>query len=260
MKCSIITACLNGARYLDESMSSVVSQDHGDLEYIFVDGGSTDATLHMIRSLAQRDRRVSWVSGPDRGISDAMNKGLALATGEVVAFLHADDSYSAPDALSCAVASLVANPARDWATGGISEIDDAGAILRRISVRRFSRRRLLRNNIILHPATFVRREAIERTGGFDPSLRYAMDYDLWLRLAALGPPVEIDRILANFRVHEGSLSSANRMEALSEEYQVRRRYLRGSVGRAGHACYHLWRFLLALIRANSVDSSHVSPR
>jgi GT2 family glycosyltransferase len=189
-----------------------------------------------------------------------MNKGLSLATGEVVAFLHADDSYSAPDALSCAVAALDANPARVWVTGGICEMADAGTLLRRISVRRFSSRRLLRNNIILHPATFVRREAIQWVGGFDPFLRYAMDYDLWLRLAALGPPVGINRILANFRVHEGSLSSANRVAALSEEYQVRRRYLRGPVARAGHACYHLWRFLHASFSANSGGGSHVSPR
>ena len=95
MKISIITITLNSRKYLDKSISSVLSQDHQNLEYIFVDGGSTDGTLEIIKKYAEKDQRIRWISEPDRGIADAMNKGVALATGDIIAHLHSDDSYPA---------------------------------------------------------------------------------------------------------------------------------------------------------------------
>jgi glycosyltransferase involved in cell wall biosynthesis len=241
VKITVVTVCRNAAGHLEEAMASVLEQDWPDLEYLVVDGGSIDGTVALIRRQAERDPRIAWSSEPDGGIADAMNKGIARSTGELVAFLHADDRYRGTDVLSRVAAAMGANPGALWLTAGIREVDAGGNPLRNIAVRRFSRRRLLRNNIILHPATFVRRAAFARVGGFDPSLRYAMDYDLWLRLARLAPPVEVDAYLADFRVHPGSLSSVNRGEALEEEYLVRCRYLSGTLSRAGHAIYHLWR-------------------
>jgi glycosyltransferase involved in cell wall biosynthesis len=256
VKFSIITICLNAEDYIAETMASIVGQDYDDLEYIIVDGGSKDGSLEKISSLAQHDNRVAWTSGNDQGISDAMNKGLSMATGDVVAFLHADDSYAATDVISEVTQAFAKNAGSCWVTGGINETDARGVQVRTVHVRRFSRRRLLRNNIILHPATFVRRKAIEQVGGFDPSLRYAMDYDLWLRLASLGPPVELNRTLTNFRVHAHSCSSANRAAALREEYQIRRKYLCGPVSRAGHALYHIWRVVHLLISTRKDNYSH----
>jgi GT2 family glycosyltransferase len=143
--------------------------------------------------------------------------------------------------VSSVVEKMLGKPGAAWATGGILEIDALGGQLREIPPRRFSRRRLLRNNIILHPATFVRRDSFESVGGFDVELKYAMDYDLWLRLARLGDPIIIDQNLACFRVHAGSLSSTNRLAVLKEEYQVRSRYLNHPLSRLMHACYHRWR-------------------
>lgn len=241
MKISVITICLDAERFLNDAISSVLGQKGIELEYLIVDGGSFDRSLDIIRSWAARDTRLKWSSGRDRGIADAMNRGLERAQGEVVAFLHADDAYPEPTVLHRVASAMDAVPGTSWLTGGIREVDAAGRELRVIPARRYSYRRLLRNNTILHPATFVRREAFARVGGFDPALRYAMDYDLWLRLAQAGPPLVCEEILANFRVHAGSLSSANPRATLAEEYRVRRHYLKGPMALAGHALYHLWR-------------------
>jgi glycosyltransferase involved in cell wall biosynthesis len=241
MKVSIITVCLNGAAHLREAMDSVVLQDYPDFEYLVLDGGSTDGSLDIICSFAEDHPRIRWWSESDGGISDAMNRGAALATGDVVAFLHADDYYTDSAVLSTVVSTMSTVANTVWLTGGIREVDGFGSVLRDVAVRRFSSRRLLRNNIILHPATFVRREALLAAGGFDPTLRYAMDYDLWLRLAAASPPLEMERALACFRVHSGSRSTACRLAALDEEYAVRLRYLNSRFEKVPHRIYQFFR-------------------
>lgn len=227
MKISVVTICLNGEEHLAEALQSVVDQDFGHLECLVIDGGSRDGSVAIIRDFAVKCPALRWWSEPDNGISDAMNLGLERATGEWVAFLHADDSYIGPSVLSEVARIIKAHPKACWLTAGIREVDAKGQLVRNLAVRRYSRSRLLRNNILYHPATFVRRQTLMGLGGFDTSLQYAMDYDLWLRLANIAPPVVIDKILTNFRVHPGSRSSAQRLMALDEEYQVRTRYLEG---------------------------------
>ena len=237
MKFSIVTICLNAERYLAEAMHSVVSQDWADLEYILVDGGSTDRTEEIIHSVAERDQRVRHVVEPEPGIALAMNRGLRLAQGEIIAFLHADDRYAGTSILSQVAEAFRQRPGGAWVTGGVKEIDAHGEVLRTLPVRRFSLSRLLRNNIIYHPATFVQRSVMVEIGGFDESLRFAMDYDLWLRLAALSQPLACQACLADFRVHAGSLSSVERAKTLEEEYLVRQRYIKHGAARWMHALY-----------------------
>jgi GT2 family glycosyltransferase len=170
-----------------------------------------------------------------------MNRGIEYASGDLIAFLHADDCYAGPAVLSEVVQSLMLYPEAVWLTAGIQEIDAGGELLRVLSVRRYSERRLLRNNILFHPATFVRREALDLIGGFDTKLAYAMDYDMWLRLARISPPLVLERLVASFRVHSGSRSSAQRLMALDEEYQVRKRFLSGIFEQSLHRLYHVIR-------------------
>ena len=236
MKVSVITVCLNAEQYIGQALGSVLAQDYTDLESIVVDGGSTDGTIRIVQSMAEKDERVIYQTGPDLGISDAMNLGVERATGTIVGHLHADDYYLSSSVISTVVGEMQQCKAT-WATGGVLEVNASGQPLREIPVRRYSKARLLRNNIILHPATFVRRSAFEAAGRFDIALKYAMDYDLWLRLANTGQPALIEQTLAGFRIHRGSLSSENRLSALEEEYFVRKRYLRGGVSRWFHALY-----------------------
>jgi glycosyltransferase involved in cell wall biosynthesis len=241
MKVSVITVCLTSEEHLREAMNSVVQQDYPDVEYLVLDGGSTDGSVDIIRAFAKDHPQVRWWSEPDEGISDAMNRGADRATGDVVAFLHADDYYTDSAVLSTVVCGMSTANDVAWLTGGIREVDCSGSTLREIPVRSFSRRRVLRNNIILHPATFVRRDVFMAAGGFDPTLRYAMDYDLWLRLSTASPPLEMKRVLACFRVHPGSRSSACRLTALDEEYAVRLRYLNSWFEQVQHRIYQLFR-------------------
>jgi len=226
MKVSVITVCYNSVRHLERAIQSVLAQNYDDLEYVIVDGGSQDGSREIIEAHAARDSRIRWVSEPDQGISDAMNKGVRMASGEVIAHLHSDDYYPDDQVLATVAASFRANPQALWVTGGIRFVDLAGSLIREIKVRRYAYRRLIHSNIILHAATFVRRSAFLAAGGFDLALRYCMDYHLWLRLGALGKPVTLDRVLACFCVHDGSRSTAESSAAYAEELEVRLAFLR----------------------------------
>lgn len=214
---SIITCTWNSEPYLAQSIASVLAQDYPHIEYIFVDGGSTDGTLERIKSLQRPYHLLTNVGG---GISRAMNEGIRIATGDIIAHLHSDDYYLGPEVLSTVARHLQASGS-NWLFGRI--LRDVGGKLEaeKYVSPRYSHSRLLRNNFIPHPATFVRREFIQRAGGFDIRLKYAMDYDLWLKLAELGEPVQLDEPLAAFREHQGSLSTRDRLPALEEDFRVR---------------------------------------
>lgn len=219
---SIVTCTWNSAATLADTLASVRAQSCQDIEHIFVDGGSTDATLELIEAYPlARKRLLRDVGG---GISRAMNHGIAAASGAIVAHLHSDDYYAADDVLASVAAQLAASR-RDWLFGAIALLKN-GAITAPRPLHPFSYFSLASGKIFIpHPATFVRRHMFARAGRFDESLRYAMDIDLWLRLAALGPPATLDRPLAVFREHAGSVSSANKIAARQEEFDVRRRHL-----------------------------------
>nr|WP_319563387.1 glycosyltransferase family 2 protein [uncultured Rhodoferax sp.] len=219
MKISIVTCTWNSEPYLAASIDSVLKQTYPHIEYVFVDGGSTDGTLERIAALPVKTTILHGVRG---GIAHAMNEGWKVATGEVIAHLHSDDYYLHAHVLS-QVAGAMSNGA-GWAFGRIVRDIAGQQVPESYLAPAYSRRRLLRGNFIPHPATFVRKDWFEQTDGFDESLKYAMDYDLWLRLAKLGAPIEISGALAAFREHAGSLSTQNRLAALSEDYLVRKNH------------------------------------
>ncbi len=228
MKLSIVTVNLNGNRFLAESMNSTLGQDHQDLELLVIDGGSSDGSLATIQAAAERDPRVRWISEPDKGIADAMNKGVSMATGSLVGILHSDDCYAGVGTLAAVAAGFASQPDALWLTGGLELINQEGQVFRNFPVRRYSYSRLVRSNILFHPATFVRAETLRTSGMFNPELKLAMDYDLWLRLGALGDPILLDQNLACFRVHDESRSIQAADDALAEEFEIRLRYLRDS--------------------------------
>lgn len=230
---SIVTCTWNSETYLAESIASVLAQDYPHIELIFVDGGSSDGTLPQIRALQRPYRLLENVRG---GVSRAMNEGLRAATGDVVAYLHSDDYYLAPDVLS-RVARHLEQSGRSWLFGRTMTLIDGKLHADDFVAPRFSQASLLRGNYIPHPATFVRRELLQRVGGFDTSLKYAMDYDLWLKLARMAEPVQLDEPLTAFREHEGSLSSSSRtrLAAMAEDFKVRLAYAgHNPLERLGH--------------------------
>lgn len=217
---SIITCTWNSLSFLSESIASVLSQEHPNIEYIFVDGGSTDGTLEMIRAIP---RQVTLIENVRGGIAKAMNVGIAAATGDVIAHLHSDDYYAHPQVLSHAAKALEQSGA-EWLFGRCMSDIDGQRIPENYVIPRYSHRRILKGNFIPHPATFIRRSLFARVGDFDESIKYAMDYDLWLRLGKVAEPVQLDEHLAVFRRHAGSLSTANRMASFQNDFEIRMRH------------------------------------
>lgn len=226
---TVITVAFNAGKHIEKTIQSVVHQDYGNAEYIVIDGGSTDNTQDLIRK--HEDRIDCWISEPDDGISDAMNKGLKRSNGDLIAFLHADDFFTSPSVLSCVGSEYLRHPDVLWMTGGINIVDGNGKILEEIRPRKYSYRRLIRGNILLHPATFVTRKAFDKVGGFNTDYRYAMDYDLWLRLGGVADPLVLDRQVACFRAHPESRSIARSDLAYDESWRIRKKFLHGQPGR-----------------------------
>jgi glycosyltransferase involved in cell wall biosynthesis len=218
---SIVTCTWNSAATLADTLASVQSQTCRNVEHIFVDAGSTDGTLEMIAAYRGNKRLLRDVQG---GISHAMNQGIAAARGEFVAHLHSDDFYIGADVLATVTRQL-ADSGRDWLFGTVAVLKD-GARINPPPMMPFSYFSLASGKAFIpHPAVFVRKALFARVGVFDEQLKYAMDIDLWLRLAAVSAPATLARPLAMFREHAGSVSSANKIKARQEEFRVRARHM-----------------------------------
>jgi len=192
-----------------------------DIEHIFVDGGSTDGTLDRIRAL---DGNVKLLTDVGGGISRAMNVGVEAASGEVIAHLHSDDLYVHEQVITTVANAFERHPDVFWLYGKCKHIVNGEMLDNSFVTKRFTRGRLLRANLVPHPATFIRRLAFLRYGGFDASYKYTMDYDLWLRLAKVGAPLQLDEYLAAFRFHDGSLSTSKVWACHNECLKVRLRH------------------------------------
>jgi glycosyltransferase involved in cell wall biosynthesis len=186
MKISVITVCFNSGRTIGETLRSVRLQTHPLIEQVVVDGGSTDDTLAVVAREGLPGLQL--VSGPDRGIYDAMNKGLALATGEVLVFLNSDDQYASPDVLAHVAQALRADAGLDAILGDVVFVDPSrpGKLVRRYRSGRFRPSLLAWGWMPAHPALFVRRRVFERVGNFRTDLRIAGDYDWIVRAFGSG--------------------------------------------------------------------------
>ena len=218
---SIIVCCWNSAEFIRQCVQSVLDQTFTSYELVFVDGGSTDGTLDYIRSVPARKTVLNDVGG---GITKAMNAGIRAARGEVIAHLHADDYYFDSGVLERVHAVFAANPDAAWLFGRFKNDIDGEIIDPPYPFRRYSRPMLLRRNIVPHCATFVKALVFSDLGLFDPEYRLAMDYDMWLKIAAKYDPVQIDDYLGVFRRHAASATTAYRLQSFHEDFRARFRH------------------------------------
>lgn len=196
---SIVTPSYNQARFLEATIQSVLAQDYPALEYIIVDGGSTDGSREIIEKYA--DRLAWWISEPDKGQTDAINKGFARASGQILAWLNSDDTYQ-PGALRQVAAYFQAHPEAGLVYGDANLIDEHGAVLGRFPARQTDYARLLRGHVhIPQQSAFMRGDLWRQVAPLDTSFYFAMDYDLWVRLAKLAPLHYTPQVWANFRLH-----------------------------------------------------------
>jgi glycosyltransferase involved in cell wall biosynthesis len=201
----------------------VLGQDYPTLEYIIVDGGSKDETVDVIRRY--EDRLAYWVSEKDDGAADAIAKGFARATGEILAYLNSDDIYL-PGTLQ-AIAAMLRDSAADVAYGNLYWTDTRGTVIGERRQTRFTRiGYLFGGSDLMQPATFWKREMYLQSGGIDPSYRFAFDTDLFFRFAVRGARfVHINRFLASFRIHPESKSSNDEAICASELQRLRQKHL-----------------------------------
>jgi glycosyltransferase involved in cell wall biosynthesis len=221
---SVITPSYNQVRYIGRTIRSVLEQEGDfDLEYRVIDGGSTDGTLDL---LAGFGNRITWTSERDEGQIDAINRGLRVATGDIVGWLNSDDLLL-PGALAKIVASFEAHPEAEWVHGRCEIIDEHDRPVRRwVSLykhwmaKRHTFERLLGDNYICQITTFWRRSVQEQIGYLDPELTLAFDYEYWVRLAKRGAPAYVPERLACFRWYDTSKSGANYVEQFRENTEI----------------------------------------
>ena len=221
---AIVTPSYNTGPHLGAAVASVFDQDFPQVDYVVMDGGSTDGSVDVLKSYGPR---LHWLSERDRGQADAINRGFARVKGDLLGWLNSDDTY-APGALRAAAEFLAAHPDVAMVYGDADFIDAAGGRIAGCAhvEPAFRRRRLLHySDFIVQPAAFFRRSAFEAVGGLDPSLNWAMDYDLWLKFADAGFKVAyLPRVLANYRWLGDSKSAAGGWGRLREVDAVARRH------------------------------------
>jgi glycosyltransferase involved in cell wall biosynthesis len=242
---SIVTPSFNQARYLEATIRSVLMQEYPRIEYIIVDGGSTDGTADIIRkyagmesgsSLPKLQEQMSpcrhgdapgphkiawWVSEKDQGQTDAINKGFAHATGDILAWINSDDTYE-PGAVVSAVKHLLEHPEVAMVYGDCNFIDEDGNVIGKFASRQTDYRKLRRGYVHIPQQTmFFRANYWKELGPLDPSFYFAMDYDLWVRIAKHAPIRYLPgQTWANFRIHTSSKTNVNDERGWKEMLRV----------------------------------------
>lgn len=234
---TVITPSYNQGQFIGQTIESVLSQGYPNLQYLIIDGASTDPTAAVVAPY--RDR-LTFISEPDRGQTDAINKGLHLATGDIVCWLNSDD-YFLPGALQLVGEFFATQPEKNWLTADCQIVNEAGQPIQE-PIRQY--KRLLRSlwpdlflgvtNAVCQPATFWRRAVHNQLGYLREDLHYTMDYDWWLRLNALQPPAVSGQAVSAFRIHSASKGGSQYVSQFQEDFETLRRHMTSPVIRGLH--------------------------
>ncbi|MCM2400150.1 glycosyltransferase [Rhizobium sp. S153] len=214
---SIVMPTRNHGHFIRDSIDSVLSQSYDNVELLVMDGASTDDTVEILKNYGDR---IRWISEPDRGQADAINKGMKLLNGDILAYLNSDDILL-PDALETVVGFFNNHPECDMVYGNADYIDAEGAVIGKYNTASYSFERLMQDCCVCQPAAFWRRRIAQRIGPFDASLQTAMDYEYWLRMATSGAIIyHTDSKLAQSRLHEDAKTLAMRGVIYGEVFAI----------------------------------------
>ncbi len=214
---SIITPSYNQASYLEQTILSVLNQDHPHIEYMVIDGGSTDNSVDIIRKY--ENKLAYWASSKDNGQADAINTGFARATGKIVAWLNSDDYYLA-GTVSAAVKIFEENPEVVLVYGNMLAVDERGKTFNTLNYKQLTLEDLLCFQIIGQPAVFMRGSALQKTGGLDPDFHFLLDHHLWIRLAQQGKILHVPQTWAAARYHAEAKNRAKAAEFGREAFRI----------------------------------------
>ncbi len=209
---SVITPSYNQGRFVDQTIESVLSQNIPALEYIVMDGGSSDETVKILK---RYEGRLRWVSEKDNGQADAINKGIKATKGEIIGYLNSDDIYY-PGALAAVLAFFKKHPEVDVLYGDADHIDSNGTVIEPYYTEDWDYDRLKEVCFLCQPSVFFKRRLIKEAGLFDSSLRYCMDYEYWLRLGAITPFARLNKKLAGSRMYKENKSLGSRVAVHQE--------------------------------------------
>lgn len=213
---SIITPSFNQAQYLEQTIQSVWNQDYPNIEYMVIDGGSTDGSVDIIKKY--QDKIKYWVSEQDKGQTEAINKGFAKAEGEILAWINSDDSYN-PNAVDEAVKYLVENPNVAMVYADCNFIDEHGNVIGKFNAKQTNYKMLGRGSVHIPQQTMFFRKKYWTP--LDTSFYFAMDYDLWTRIAKQAEIKYLPgKVWANFRIHTSSKTNVNDMRGWDEMLRV----------------------------------------
>jgi glycosyltransferase involved in cell wall biosynthesis len=245
---SIITPSYNQAPFLEQTIRSVLDQGYPNLEYIVMDGGSTDGSAEIIREHA--GRLADWASEPDGGQADAIRRGFERSTGEILGYVNSDDLLL-PGSLEHIALQFSKHPGADFLTGGHVNIDEGNRVTWCTwPVAPTLERVLLVGFYFAQPACFWRRRAYVQVGGLDPSYQFCLDLDLFLRILDQFKAISTVRLLACFRSHSQSKSNRLGHVHLAEKSRIHERWNQAALlQKYGHREYLTWRTLMVLRRA-----------
>jgi glycosyltransferase involved in cell wall biosynthesis len=214
---SIITPSFNQAKYLEQTIQSVLTQDYPAIEYIVIDGASTDGSVEIVEKYAHK--LAYWISEKDHGQAEAINKGFARASGDVVAWLNSDDYYL-PDTISAAVKVIEENPDAVLVYGNMLAVDEQGRTFNTLKYKPLILEDLLCFQIIGQPAVFMRRSALQKTDGLNPSFHFLLDHLLWIQLAQHGEILHVDQTWSAARYHAEAKNRAKAADFGREAFRI----------------------------------------
>jgi len=222
---SIVTPSYNQGRFIEETILSVKNQDYPNIEHIIVDGGSTDETIEILKKY-EGTYNMRWISEPDKGQADAVNKGFRLSSGDIIGWQNSDDLYT-PSAISKAVEYFQKYPQIDLVFGDFYFINEQGDIIQEVRLRPFDKREYLYvGPNITNQSAFWRRELFLKTGGLNTKYRYAMDFDFFVRASEKGRFMHVRELLGCLRIHGKSktITKGGAKQWMQEYADIRERY------------------------------------
>ncbi|HYR46408.1 MAG TPA: glycosyltransferase family 2 protein [Thermoanaerobaculia bacterium] len=251
---SIVTPSLNQARYLEQTINSVLSQGYDRLEYIILDGGSTDGSAEIIRRYS--DRLAYWVSEPDRGQVDAINRGIQRSSGDIVAYINADDYYM-PGAFAAAIDGFAAQPSAGFVYGSAVAIDEQEREIVKMPARDFDLDAFVFGAMyVAQAAAFMSRQALFEVGPFSADLDYVFDWDMFIRIARRMPGVSVPAWVAVIRDYATTKTNTGGFDRAEQIRRLVQRHS-GQPFTVGYLHYYMWDLQRALASLNIPEDARL---